>query len=83
MTQTQTQIIELISNYLNKFPETRFTQALQNLELFETYRIEDKGGNGIVFLHDNFHQRDDQSLDLITNSTVNYNLHFIEESKSK
>jgi hypothetical protein len=70
MTQIHQQIITAITEYLEKNPEQRFTQALQNLELFESIEIDSREGK-VIFLFDNLDQTDQESLDLIKNSAEN------------
>jgi hypothetical protein len=70
MIQIHQQIITAISEYLEKNPNQRFTEALQNLELFESIEIDSRKGK-VIFLFDNYNQTDQKSLSLIHNSTEN------------
>jgi hypothetical protein len=80
MNETQLQIITNICRYWDKNPSQRFTQVLQNLEMFEDIVIEDKAGNNLKFLHDNYYQKDEKTLNLIANSTVIYDLERTKKS---
>jgi hypothetical protein len=41
-------------------------------------QIEDKTGNNMTFLYDNYHQTDSKSLDLISQSAVIYDIYKAE-----
>lgn len=64
MKDTHKEIINLISDYLEEYPETRFTQALYNLRINGFYSVDDPEESNFLF-RDNYNDSDEDVLNKI------------------
>lgn len=64
MKDTHKEIIKLISDYLEEYPEIRFTQALYNLRINGFYSVDDPEKYNFLF-RDNYNDSDEDVLNKI------------------
>jgi len=64
MKNTHKEIIKLISDYLEEYPEIRFTQALYNLRINRFYSVDNPEESNFLF-RDNYNDSDEVVLNKI------------------
>ena len=64
MKDTHKEIIKLISDYLEEYPEIRFTQALYNLRINGFYSVDNPEKYNFLF-RDNYNDSDEDVLNKI------------------
>lgn len=64
MKDTHKEIINLISDYLEEYPEIRFTQALYNLRINGFYSVDNPEESNFLF-RDNYNDSDEDVLNKI------------------
>ena len=64
MKDTHKEIIKLISDYLEEYPECRFTQALYNLRINGFYSVDNPEESNFLF-RDNYNDSDEDVLNKI------------------
>ena len=64
MKDTHKEIIKLISDYLEEYPEIRFTQALYNLRINGFYSVDNPEESNFLF-RDNYNDSDEDVLNKI------------------